>query len=112
MKQAIVVRNDLKMHKGKIAAQASHASLESYKRSDKDKILEWESGGYKKIVLKVQSEEELLELYQEAKKMGVVCALITDAGHTQVEPNTRTCVGIGPDCDEIVDRLTGHLKLL
>lgn len=112
MKQAIVVRTDLKMGKGKIAAQACHACLESYKKADKRKIREWEVLGQKKVVLKVSSEEELLELYHIIKQSDLPCCLITDAGHTQIEPTTKTCLGVGPGPDEEVDKFTGHLKLL
>ena len=106
MKQAIVMRTDLKMGKGKIAAQACHACLESYKKADKRKIREWE------LFLKVSSEEELLKLYYIIKESGLPCSLITDAGHTQIEPSTKTCLCVGPGSDEEIDKLTGHLKLL
>ncbi len=112
MKQAIVMRTDLKMGKGKIAAQACHASLNSYKKADKSDVRKWEFEGQKKVVLKVSSEEELLELYSLIKSSGLPCSLITDAGHTQIEPSTRTCLGVGPCSDEDIDRLTGDLKLL
>lgn len=112
MKQAIVMRSDLKMGKGKIAAQACHASLSSYKKASKRSIRQWESFGQKKVVLKVSSEKELLELYHIVKERGLPCALITDAGHTQIEPNTKTCIGIGPAINSEIDKLTGHLKLL
>ncbi len=112
MKQAIVMRTDLKMGKGKIAAQACHACLESYKRANKRKIRDWELFGQKKVVLKVSSEEELMELYFIIKETDLPCALITDAGHTQIEPKTRTCLCVGPGPDEEIDKLTGHLKLL
>lgn len=112
MKQVIVMRTDLKMGKGKIAAQACHASLNSYKRASKRSIKQWEAFGQKKVVLKVSSEQELLKLYYIVKENGLPCALITDAGHTQIDPATKTCIGIGPSRDSEVDRLTGHLKLL
>ena len=112
MKQAIVMRTDLKMGKGKIAAQACHACLESYKKSDKKILREWELLGQKKVVLKISSEEELLELYYLIKESDLPCSLITDAGHTQIEPSTRTCLSVGPGPDEEIDKLTGHLKLL
>lgn len=112
MKQAIVMRTDLKMGKGKIAAQACHASLNSFKKADKNDIRKWELEGQKKVVLKVSSERELLELFSLVKETGLPCSLITDAGHTQIEPSTRTCLGIGPGSDEEIDRLTGDLKLL
>ncbi len=102
------------MGKGKIAAQVAHASLEAYKRTLKkhpEWVEEWEREGSKKIVLKVSSEKDLLDLYERAKKE-VPAALVRDAGYTQVEPGTVTCAGFGPAPDEIMDRLFGHLKLL
>lgn len=113
MKQAIVVRTDLKMGKGKIAAQSCHASLNSYKKANRHEIRAWEREGQKKVVLKVSSEKELLALFHQIKsKTNLPCALITDAGHTQIAPSTRTCLGIGPCSDEEIDKYTGHLKLL
>lgn len=112
MKQVILMRTDLKMGKGKIAAQACHACLAAYKKTDKLRIRKWELTGQKKVVLKVSSESELLEMYGKIKFEGIPCALITDAGHTQIESNTKTCVGVGPYSDDVIDELTGHLKLL
>lgn len=113
MKQAIVVRTDLKMGKGKIAAQASHAAIGAYKIADKSSVRKWEQEGQKKVVLKVSSERELLELFYKAKNSSpVACTLITDAGHTQIEPSTRTCIGLGPASDDEIDALVGDLKLL
>ena len=112
MKQAIIVRTDLKMGKGKIAAQSCHACLGAYKKANKKDIKKWELSGGKKVVLKISSEEELLELHTLVKQTDLPCSLITDAGHTQIEPGSRTCMGIGPGDDEEIDRLTGHLKLL
>ena len=114
MKQVIVVRTDLKMGKGKICAQVAHAALEAYKKTLKERpewVKEWEAGGSKKIVLKVKSEEELLKLFEEARKE-VPAVLIKDAGLTQVPPGSVTAAGFGPAPDEIMDRLFGHLKLL
>ncbi|MCD7782068.1 MAG: aminoacyl-tRNA hydrolase [Methanosphaera sp.] len=112
MKQVIIVRTDLKMGKGKIAAQACHAAISCYKRSNKSDISKWELSGSKKVVLKVPTEQDLLELNTIAKSEGLVSSIITDAGHTQIEPCTRTCIGIGPAEDEVIDKITGHLKLL
>lgn len=112
MKQAIVVRNDLKMGKGKIAAQCCHAAIGSYKKTDKEKIRKWENSGSAKVVLKVQSLEELYELKEIAKINNIPNCLITDAGRTQIPSSTITCLGIGPDEEEIIDKITGDLKLL
>ncbi len=115
MKQAIVVRGDLRMGKGKLAAQVAHASLASAEEAMKRKpewFEEWKAGGQRKVVLKVQSEEDLQELFRKAKSAKLPAALIQDAGLTQLEPGTVTCVGIGPGSDEQIDALTGKLKLL
>lgn len=112
MKQAIVVRQDLKLPKGKLAAQASHASLEAALSSKKETLEAWRRQGAKKVVLKAADEKELLELERIAKSLGVQTALITDAGHTVVEPGTITCLGIGPDKEELIDKVTGKLKMV
>ena len=112
MKQVIVIRNDLKMSKGKIAAQACHACLGSYKASDLNKIRIWETGGAKKVIVKVNSLEELFEIKEMAKKNNVPNFLVKDAGRTELPGGTITCLGIGPDSDVIVDKVTQDLKLL
>ena len=111
-KQVLIVRADLKLSKGKMAAQAAHASLEAYKKADEKDIQEWESSGTKKIVLKVSDEKELMEVYQKLKDSKFKPALIKDAGHTEVEPGTITCVGVGPLKEDVIDRITGKLKML
>ncbi|MBU0590667.1 peptidyl-tRNA hydrolase Pth2 [Candidatus Micrarchaeota archaeon] len=114
-KQIIVIRNDLKMGKGKLAAQSSHASLSAYKKvakSDPEITHEWEMEGQMKVVLKVQSEKELIEYFQKAKDADIPCVLIHDAGHTQVEPGSVTCFGAGPCDEKELDKVFGKLKLL
>ena len=113
--QVIVVRNDLGMGKGKIAAQCSHASISAFLKSQESKYenqyQKWLDAGMKKIVLKVKTKEELLELF-ETLKQSFPCALIKDAGETQIPAGTITCLGIGP-ADEIeLQKQTSHLKLL
>ena len=113
-KQVILVRQDLKLPKGKLAAQAAHASVEAvYKAgTDSDLVKSWRKQGMAKIVLKVKDEKELIKYFQMAKEEGIPSSLITDAGHTVVAPGTKTCVGIGPARDEDVDRVTSELSLL
>ena len=114
-KQAIVIRSDLKMGKGKLAAQSSHASLASYnlvRRMHPKVADQWEHEGQKKIVLKVGSESELLDHLEMVKEAGIPCELIRDAGHTQIDPNTITCFGAGPWDEKEVDKVLGKLKLL
>ncbi len=109
--QYIVVNNSLGMGKGKIAAQASHASVSVLEKVDKDDIKEWKEQGMKKIVLKVQTTEELLELFQRTKKE-LPCALITDAGHTQIASGSKTCFACGPVDETKAEKYFKDLKLL
>lgn len=114
MKQVIVVRSDLKLGKGKLAAHVSHASLAGYRlvRGREPKFVEeWEREGEKKIVVKVDGERELFELYEKIKKE-IPTAIIKDAGFTQIPPGTVTCLVVGPWKDEEVDKFTKDLKLL
>jgi PTH2 family peptidyl-tRNA hydrolase len=114
IKQVIVIRTDLKMGKGKIAGQVAHASLSAYiraKRADADSAAQWEEEGQKKVVLKAAGEGELLSLF-EAMKREIPCALIHDAGKTQLEPGTATCFGAGPAEESLINKYTKDLKLL
>lgn len=112
MKQVIVVRTDLKMGKGKIAVQCCHGSVGSYKRAPNDKIKKWENEAYAKVVCKVSSLEDIVELKKEADRKNIPSFLVVDAGRTQLPTSTVTVLGLGPDEDEIIDEVTGHLKLL
>ena|SRR3989338_7707459 len=112
MKQVILVRDDLKLPKGKMAAQCSHAAVECVLQSDKEKVKVWRTNGMPKVVLKVTGLKELKEYNQFAKDAGLVTALISDAGRTTVEPGTITCLGIGPDKDEKIDKIVHELKLM
>lgn len=112
MKQIIVMRADLNMSRGKIAAQACHASLGAYKKADDRTLKTWESEGEKKVVLKVNSLEELFQIYELVKVTNIPIYLVHDAGHTEIPKSTVTCLGIGPDEDEKIDKITQELKLL
>jgi len=113
-KQAIILRTDLGMDKGKLVSQGAHASIASaYKTLQKSPEIfkEW-IPCMKKIILKVGSEKELMELKVKAAKAKLVVELIHDAGRTQVEPGSVTALGIGPDSDEKIDSVIKDLKLL
>ena len=134
-KQVIIVRKDLNMRKGKIASQAAHASMKvildlmtAYEEVDhrpepiwgrtleyrqEEALGQWIDGSFAKICVSVDSEMELLKLYNKAKEAGIICALITDAGRTEFHGvPTNTCIAIGPDYPEKIDLITDHLKLL
>ena len=112
MKQVIVIRGDLPMSRGKIAAQACHGSIGAYKKADKLKITKWEREAEKKVVLKVKDEEELYQIFELVKAARIPHYLVRDAGHTELPPSTVTCLGIGPDEEEKIDKITQGLKLL
>ncbi len=115
MKQVIAVRTDLAMGRGKLAAQVAHASLgaaEEAMRRRGEWFDDWKAQGQAKIVVKVGGEDELRGLLKLSKTLHLPAALIEDAGRTQLEPGTSTCLGIGPAPVELVDRVTGKLKLL
>ncbi|XP_071383922.1 peptidyl-tRNA hydrolase 2, mitochondrial [Centroberyx affinis] len=113
-KMILVVRNDLKMGKGKVAAQCSHAAVSAYKqlhRRNPELLKQWEYCGQPKVVVKAPDEESLIDLLSHAKEVGLPVSLIQDAGRTQIAPGSRTVLGVGPGPADLVDRVTGHLKL-
>lgn len=112
LKQVILVRQDLKLPKGKVAAQTAHAAVEAVLRSEKSVVKEWRDAGMAKIVLKVPDEKALLQYNQRAKDEGITTAVITDAGRTVVAPGTRTCGAFGPAEEEVLDALFADLQLL
>ncbi|XP_071944504.1 peptidyl-tRNA hydrolase 2, mitochondrial-like isoform X1 [Antedon mediterranea] len=115
-KMVLVVRTDLKMGKGKVAAQCCHAAVGCYsellERDDEDDTLElWEENGQPKIVVKAPDEETLIALAQHAQSVGLTSCLIQDAGRTQIAPGSKTVLGVGPGPAELINKVTGHLKL-
>ncbi|MBT3416846.1 peptidyl-tRNA hydrolase [Candidatus Woesearchaeota archaeon] len=111
-KQVILVRKDLKLSKGKLGAQVAHAAVEATLNSNKQKILDWRNMGMKKVILKVEDRKELLKYQRLAKKEKLVASIIKDAGKTEIPAGTMTCLGIGPDKEEIIDKITGKLKIM
>ena len=135
-KQVIVMRTDLQMRKGKMIAQGAHASgkvffdripqevrdlgmPEGFERMRVPMEINRAMAAwlfdvcFAKICVRVESEQELVEVYERALGADLPCALITDAGRTEFHGvPTKTCCAIGPASPEDVDRITGHLKLL
>ncbi len=111
-KQVIVVRDDLKLSRGKLAVQVAHASIIGYERSDKKIVEAWKMGGQKKIVLKVKDLKEMMALKDKADREGLVTGIVRDAGLTEIPPGTITALVIGPDEERKIDRITGEFPLL
>jgi len=116
-KLVLVVRTDLGMGKGKIAAQCSHATLACYtyflSHAPKSPILRrWQSLGQAKVAVQCKNEEELLTLQAQALSLGLCARIIHDAGRTQIASGTATVLGVGPGPKSVVDMVTGGLKLL
>ncbi len=128
IKQVIVVRKDLNMRKGKIAAQAAHASMKVFFDLSvgaslyitegifiplNEEMKEWVNGLFTKVVVSCDSEEELIDLYSKAKNANIPCSLIIDSGLTEFHGQpTHTAIAIGPTQEEKINIITGHLKLL
>ncbi|GAB4512921.1 MAG: hypothetical protein Tsb0020_31020 [Haliangiales bacterium] len=118
-KQVILYRRDLKMRKGKIAAQCAHAAMAVFFRRNQGEPGElripldgpmaiWSAGRFTKIVLSVEGEDELLAAHTHAQQAGLPTALITDAGKTEFAGvPTRTTVALGPAASEEIDRISG-----
>lgn len=109
-----MVRKELGMGAGKVAAQCSHASVEAVEKmklKNPEWVEEWKASGQEKVVLKVQTKKELLELFQRMKQE-LPCALIKDAGRTQIEAGEATCFGCGPAPESELNKFTKNLKLL
>lgn len=132
VKQVIVMRKDLGMRKGKMIAQGSHSSIGALLKEfsikedetgvsyechfEKGSILDkWLNGIFTKICLSVDSEDELVELYETIKTNApsIPCVMIEDCGLTEFHgEKTKTCIGIGPFWADEIDVFTSHLKLM
>ena len=114
IKQVIAVRTDLGMGKGKIAAQVGHACVlgaEHVRKSHPEWWSEWWTG-QEKVVVKVSGIKELQEVKRHAIDLNLPWSEVSDAGHTQLAPGTTTCISIGPAPENLIDKITGDLKLL
>jgi PTH2 family peptidyl-tRNA hydrolase len=112
-KLALVVRTDLGMGRGKIAAQVAHAAVAAVLRDHRTgDLARWLDEGQPKVVLKVGGEDGLRAVCAAAGKAGLPVHVIRDAGRTQIDPGTVTCCAIGPADTGRIDLVTGGLALL
>lgn len=112
---ALIVRDDLKLTKGKTGAQCAHAAIICYETASKkrpDLLNAWVNLGQPKIVLRVQSLTEIERIAKQASERSIIHGLVRDAGRTQVAAGTITVLGLGPDTVANIDALVKHLKLL
>ena len=124
IKQAIVMRHDLKMRRGKQIAQGAHTSMSFLTRRLHSKLSicmddftpneqTWITGSFAKVCVRCNSEEELMAIHDKGMELGLEVHLITDSGRTEFHGQpTRTCLAIGPDEASKIDQVTGHLELL
>jgi peptidyl-tRNA hydrolase, PTH2 family len=102
------------MRCGKMCSQAAHASLKLTLAHIHDKrVKEWLDSAFTKITVRVESEEELEDIYHKAVISGLLVSRIIDSGFTEFNGvPTFTCIAIGPDTAENLQAVTGDLKLL
>ncbi len=112
-KMVLMIRGDIKMSKGKVLAQISHAMVSATVKAytSTNIFYKWQADGEKIVILKVPNEKTLDTIINIAGKKGVPSGLIIDAGLTEVSPGTTTVGFVGPDYDNKIDKLTGQLKL-
>ena len=117
MKMTVCVRKDIRMSPGKIASQVAHACLQLATNLDsspsrKEKVKEWQADSNEKIVvLECNSLDDMTLIQAKASELGVATASIADAGRTEISPGTVTCIAVGPSNEQIIDKITGQLKL-
>ena len=109
------VRRDLGKGTGKIAAQVAHAAVMAAERTKEKKpewFYDWFEGGQAKVVVKVQSLDELMGVRKHAESLKLPVVQVNDSGLTQIPPGTTTCIGIGPAPSDLIDKVTNSLKLV
>ncbi len=126
-KMVIIIRKDLKMRRGKEIAQACHGAIAAITNQmwDEPKLygietriqldqptIDWMESSYRKITVTVNSEEELMDLYERAENLHIRRTLIEDSGLTEFHNvKTKTVLVLGPDYDDRLDEITKHLTL-
>lgn len=112
LKQAIIIRKDLEMSVGKKCVQCCHAAIGAYEKTPKKIREKWKKEGSKKVVLEINTKKELIEAFKKAEKLKIPSFLVKDAGLTELKPGTPTTLGIGPEEEEKINKITGSIPLL
>ncbi|PWN19645.1 peptidyl-tRNA hydrolase II [Microstroma glucosiphilum] len=122
----LLVRDDLKMDRGKIAVQCSHAALLLYTLPSSSTASltsplsrdvarwrsAWQAEGHPALPLRIPDLHSMHALALEAQQRGVPTAIVRDAGRTQVQRGSETVLGIGPAEGRVMDEICGHLDPL
>lgn len=111
-KQCIIIRDDLKLSRGKMAVQVAHAAIMALELADRETSGRWRREGQKKVVLRARDADELYRLRAAADQIGIPAAIVVDAGLTEIPPGTVTALGLGPAANGEMDKVTGKLGLL
>lgn len=114
-KMVIVIRRNLNLSPGKLAAQVAHAAVACALETKKNKpkwFKKWMDEGGKKAIVKVERVDDFYPLKEKAEKLDIVTYVVVDAGHTEIPAGTKTVLGIGAAPNNIIDQVTGDLPLL
>ncbi len=107
----LLIRNDIKMSKGKVIAQCGHAIVNMMNDINKKTKKEWMNQGEKIVSVKAPTIDDIYQIQDICKKNKIYSYIVRDAGKTQVNPDTETVCIIGPEKEDILNQFTNHLKL-
>ncbi len=120
-KMVLLIREDLNMSSGKVAAQCSHAAVGLFQRliseeyrsspSVQKNLKSWIDEGQKKVCLSIANTETLEDLRASFSMKRIPYFVVEDAGRTEVAYGTETVMAVGPCENEVLDRVTGKLRL-
>lgn len=116
LKMVLIVRQDIRLSKGKTSSQCAHAAVMCYERSlscgRKNFLDTWKVLGQPKVVLRIENAQQMEKLYSLATSQGIIAVLVHDAGRTEIPSGTLTVLGLGPDCSDKLKEIVGKLKVL
>ena len=110
----VLVNSDIKMSKGKTAAQVAHVCVKAAQMCNSfpaffgKAYLKWYQGSYTKIILKASGEE----IKQIHKRYHEISCITIDEGRTQIRKGTLTALAFIPLCKSEAPTEIKELKLL